>query len=164
MHSSAAFSRLDRTDPSSFSPKGLDRCAAGGGQPVRCSTNWLFGFVDGGAGFGEPAVCAFAAEGTTRAGNAINVPMMGLPTWGPPLTIMTMVSPIARRGKPPVLLRCSTVGQPGVSPLRLPGCERARPYGGLKFRMRNVLRCQFIGLRQTLLLQVSSSDPGPTRR
>jgi hypothetical protein len=108
MHSSAAFSRLDRTDPSSFSPKGLDRCAAGGGQPVRCSTNWLFGFVDGGAGFGEPAVCAFAAEGTTRAGNAINVPMMGLPTWGPPLTIMTMVSPIATCGKPPVLLRCST--------------------------------------------------------
>src|ERR1700680_4225691 len=85
MRSSAAFSRLDRSDPSSFSPKGLDRCAAGGGQPVRCSTNWLSGFVDGGgAGFGEPAVCAVATEGSTRAGNAINVPMMGSQVGAPP--------------------------------------------------------------------------------
>jgi hypothetical protein len=41
---------------------------------------------------------------------------------------MTMVSFIATGGKPDILLRCSTVGQRGVSPLPLPGCERARTY------------------------------------
>jgi hypothetical protein len=41
--------------------------------------------------FANPTVCAIATEVSIRASNAIVVisfRMMGLPSWGPPLTIM----------------------------------------------------------------------------